>query len=720
MSSSIPVPQQLNDDIRVLHVDDEPDLGEMVATFLERANDRLHVETATNPEEALDILPSSDFDCVVSDYDMPGKNGVEFLETLRTTNPSLPFILYTGKGSEEVASKALTAGATDYLQKESGTDHYSVLANRIVTVVERERVQIKMDEVQHLFTELADRANDVLWLMTHDWSEVVFTTQAYEAVFGQSRERLKDDPTAFLDVIHPEDRHRVEAGMGRLTEGESIDIEFRIDSSDDPTRWVWIKADPITDPTGRVTHVGGFGRDITEKKTRELELETTNAQLKAAIEAGGVGTWEWDVQTDTLVVGPAFARTFDIDPDEAADGLPVSQFLAAIHEDDRSRVEAAIDDALANCGPCEIEYRVRNADDEVRWVTARGHVECNDDGTPCRVPGSLIDITDRKAREDELLDTQRQYEAMFEDPNILVGVLALDGTVKDINQTAMDYIDTTLDAVRGERFWETPWFGDDPETKRDVRAWVEAAAAGEYVPFEADITTEDGFRIVNGMFRPVVDDSGEVTEIIVSDRDITERRLKERRLEESESRYRALAENFPNGIVTMFDDDLTYTLAAGQAFETLPVTEADVEGSHPSDVWGTEIGADVEAAFRDALSGTATAVETSYENREWIIHAVPITDEQGDVLGGMTIAQDITEQTRYQSELERALELMERAERIADVGSWEIDADTKDVFWSQNLFEILDRDGEEPPLEDALDVYHEEDRVLVANAVESA
>ena len=102
--------------IRVLHVDDEPDLGELVATFLERVNDRLLVETKTSAKDALDRLfdTSEQFDCVVSDYDMPEMNGQELLEAVRETRPELPFILFTGKGSEEIASKAISAGVTSH------------------------------------------------------------------------------------------------------------------------------------------------------------------------------------------------------------------------------------------------------------------------------------------------------------------------------------------------------------------------------------------------------------------------------------------------------------------------------------------------------------------------------------------------------------------------------------------------------------------------------
>jgi PAS domain S-box-containing protein len=127
--------------IRILHVDDDPDFTDMTTTFLKREEDRFSIETATSASEGLNCLADGQFDCIVSDYDMPDRNGIDFLEAVRHKHPDLPFILFTGKGSEEVASKAITAGVTDYLQKEVGSDQYAILANRIRNAVERVRTE---------------------------------------------------------------------------------------------------------------------------------------------------------------------------------------------------------------------------------------------------------------------------------------------------------------------------------------------------------------------------------------------------------------------------------------------------------------------------------------------------------------------------------------------------------------------------------------------------
>ncbi|REA04712.1 two-component system sensor histidine kinase/response regulator [Haloferax sp. Atlit-6N] len=130
-------------DVRVLHVDDEPSLTDLVSIYLEReAGDvDLSVSTSNSGADALERLRQEQVDCVVSDYDMPDIDGLEFLRAVRSEHPDLPFILFTGKGSEEVARDAFRVGATDYMQKDTGTDQYTVLANRVVNAVSQYRAK---------------------------------------------------------------------------------------------------------------------------------------------------------------------------------------------------------------------------------------------------------------------------------------------------------------------------------------------------------------------------------------------------------------------------------------------------------------------------------------------------------------------------------------------------------------------------------------------------
>jgi DNA-binding NtrC family response regulator len=127
--------------IRVLRVDDEPAITDLTATVLEREDDRFTVETATSADDGLERTNAHPPDCVVSDYNMPGTDGLESLQAVREKHPDIPFIYFTGEGTDAVASDAIFAGVTDYLQKGSGSEQYELLANRLEDAVTTHRSQ---------------------------------------------------------------------------------------------------------------------------------------------------------------------------------------------------------------------------------------------------------------------------------------------------------------------------------------------------------------------------------------------------------------------------------------------------------------------------------------------------------------------------------------------------------------------------------------------------
>lgn len=140
--------------VTVLHVDDDQGFLDLAARALERADERLTVISAASAADGLARLydDASHIDCVVSDFEMPQMDGLEFLVAVRSEFPDQPFVLFTGKGTEAIASKAISVGVTDYLQKGTGIDQFEVLANRLGMYVERARERSRL---AHLERELA-------------------------------------------------------------------------------------------------------------------------------------------------------------------------------------------------------------------------------------------------------------------------------------------------------------------------------------------------------------------------------------------------------------------------------------------------------------------------------------------------------------------------------------------------------------------------------------
>ncbi|MDB2224838.1 response regulator [Halorubrum ezzemoulense] len=145
----------------VLFVDDEPGAADLAATHVDRLVDGIETLTRLSPDEGLEVVRDGRVDCVVSDFDMPGSNGLEFLESVRDVDPGLPFVLFTGKGSEEIASDAISAGVTDYLQKGAGRDRYEMLANSVANALGRRRAERDLREVNAKVTAIHEFAAEL-------------------------------------------------------------------------------------------------------------------------------------------------------------------------------------------------------------------------------------------------------------------------------------------------------------------------------------------------------------------------------------------------------------------------------------------------------------------------------------------------------------------------------------------------------------------------------
>ncbi|WP_435067130.1 ATP-binding protein [Haloplanus sp. C73] len=279
--STVVVPSQVQDDgepITVLYVNDDPDLLELLVRGLEREREQLNVLTATSADEGFETVRTEGVDCVLSDYHMPGRTGVELLRDVREFDEDLPFIMFTETGDEVAASEAISAGVTDYIIREPIGSQHELVARKIISHVERRRMERRAARADERLHELAATSNDVLWTFSADWEELLFANDAYEELFGHSIETLRADPSAFLGVVHDDDRDRVQLAMERASTGTAQQIEFRVDHPSGVQLWVESHCKPVMDD-GTVQRVVGFTRDITERKNREQDLARKNETL---------------------------------------------------------------------------------------------------------------------------------------------------------------------------------------------------------------------------------------------------------------------------------------------------------------------------------------------------------------------------------------------------------------------------------------------------------
>ncbi len=432
----------MSGEIRVLHVDDDPNLADVASTVLERESDELTVDTATHPDEGLEQLGAKPFDCIVSDYDMPDTNGIQFLEAVREDHPDLPFILFTGKGSEEIASEAISAGVTDYLQKESGIEQYAVLANRIQNAADAHESEQMLEERTRRLETLISTLPGIVYRSRNrrDWPMEAVEGEV-EALTGYTAEELESGNVIWgEDILHLEERERMwTAVQDGLDADGTFEVTYRIQARDGEVRWMWERGRGIYDG-GELEALEGFITDITERKrwAERLDAYTDNTSDILGI-----------VRPDGTFadLSPSVEHVLGYTASELAD----ESVFEYVHPVDRERVGTEFADLVETGTRKRIEYRFEHADGSWIWLESVAS-----DRTESTLSGYVVttrEITERKEREQQLLTQNEKLDAFtgfvsHDLRNALnVAALRLDLATQEVTSPHLGEVEQALDRM---------------------------------------------------------------------------------------------------------------------------------------------------------------------------------------------------------------------------------------------------------------------------------
>ncbi|MFW6041336.1 MAG: response regulator, partial [Thermoplasmatota archaeon] len=267
--------------MKILFVDDDKGFLEQGKIFLEKENKRFNVKTVSSAEEALDMIGDKDFDVIVSDYQMPEMDGLEFLEELRIWRGNdIPFIIFTGKGREEVAMKALNLGADRYMQKGgSPKSQYGVLSDAIKQEVMhyetenlRKEKQKELKKLKNEYETIFKNVQSNVFLMNVEDGEFKFQrlNPLHERFTGLETEEIRGKTP--VEVLGKELGEKVEQNYRECLESkEPIIYEEELELPAGEKTWLTILA-PIMD-NGAVKKIVGSSTDITEQKETEKRLK---------------------------------------------------------------------------------------------------------------------------------------------------------------------------------------------------------------------------------------------------------------------------------------------------------------------------------------------------------------------------------------------------------------------------------------------------------------
>ncbi|WP_185955787.1 hybrid sensor histidine kinase/response regulator [Halorubrum cibi] len=633
-------------------MEDDPGVRKLTSELLHRQEDRFVVTKAADADEALSQLANAEVDCIVSDLEMPGRDGLELLDAVRDRGYEIPFILFTAKGSESVASDAISRGATDYLTKELNPKKITLLANRIENAVDQFRTSKQLEEHEQRLETLLQASHDIITVLDSE-GIIQYASPAVERLLGYRADELVDEP--FSKYVHPDDRQDVAAQFGgsARTDGTGgTHIEYRVKTADG--EWHWVES--TSESTWRDT-VGGYvvnTRDITDRKATERRFESLVEQSKDAIaileQDGTIQFLSQSIENITSY------EPEDLEGDNAFDH---------VHPDDHEDVMAAFQQLIEepDASPV-VEYRFKRKDGSWRWTESTGTNALDDPA----IEGIVINSREisREKRQKRKIS---RYETLLETLPLGVAVLDSEAHVEWVNEAFWTAIDKDEDEVMGVPFVEIIEEGLVSQDVADkyfdaVRHLLSSDNDDDrkVIDFQVDPPHVDGTCIYEGYVGLQELDEGEFTGTVNAFLDVTDRKERKHELEE----YKDAMEAVPDGVF-LLDENGTMT-RVNEAWASIVGFEQEELSGVPflKLVQEDIIDRDVVDAYLDLLpellssespkeqAKFTTRVIPPNEDREHVyeIH-ISLLSYEDEFQGAAGVVRDITEKVHRQEQLER-------------------------------------------------------------------
>ena len=439
----------------ILYVDDEPMLLELARLFLEKTGD-FRVDTVTSATEALDILAKTSYDCIISDYQMPVMDGIVFLKAFRSKGNVGPFIIFTGKGREEVVIEALNNGADFYLQKGGDPKSQFVeLAHKV-----RQAIQIRIS--QKTMQDLVQGAPIPEFVIDSD-HRVVFWNKALEEYSGIAASDVVGT-TNHWKAFYPSQR----PCLADLLVDENIDGIARWYAGKQPQSplmknnfaatdyfpamkggtWLYFTAAPLRDPSGKISGAIETLQDITSIRKKEGELEAAYEKMNAAFQQAKASEsllalknkmheeseqrYRNIVEDQTefisrflpdgthVFVNEAYCRYFNT----TRDALIGKKFMPPIPAEDQKIVKDHFAFLTRDNPTAIITHRILLDNGQVRWQRWSDRAIFDQNGTVTEYQSVGRDITEQKLAEEALRASEASLASIFRAAPVGIGIVS--------------------------------------------------------------------------------------------------------------------------------------------------------------------------------------------------------------------------------------------------------------------------------------------------------
>lgn len=565
--------------ISVLIVDDEPQLLELTKFFLEKTGD-ICVDPAKSADEASRMMDEGAYDAIVCDYQMPGMDGLEFLKALRNQKNDIPFVLFTGKGREDVAIQALNSGADFYLQKGGDPNsQFAELANMLRSAVTARRAESDLARKEELFRLLAENSKDLVYRYAIlPARRFEYVSPSATKIIGYTPEEHYANPALGMELVHPADRPLFEAMM-RSDYDFSRPAIVRWRTKDGRTIWTEQRLVPTRDETGRVTAVEGTAIDITERVKAEEELKRSEAEYRKLVMTTPCIICSVDPDGNTTFVNDYVREIAGYDAEELLGRNWWDTFYPG-----HLRAQAdALADEFARGDISGYEMTLMDKDGGLKTLLWNSFNSWAEDGeTLVMVNVVGVDVTARKSAENALRESGAFNRAVLDSLDANIAVLDGAGKIIAVNKSWLVFAglnDADLSRVGIGSNYLTACdraAGEGDAISRQVCDAVRSVLKGESTSFSIEYPCDSPTKKRWFMLQvsPLPKRRGGA---VVSHIDITARKTMEEALRASEAHYRSIFETTGSAMV-IIDEQSTIAFVNSEFEKLSGYAKAEVQG----------------------------------------------------------------------------------------------------------------------------------------------
>ena len=261
--------------LRILLLDDSANDAELQVLELKRGGSDIIHSIVESEKSFVAALREFAPDVILSDFSMPGFDGMGALALARTICPDTPFIFVSGTIGEESAIDALRSGATDYVLKSNLLRLSSAVERAAREGKERaarRKAERELEALRERLRSIVSTLPDVVWSVAVPSREILYVSPATSTVFGRTQKEFYESRTLWGELIHPEDRPRMMALLQNAVTGETFEAEYRIVKAGGEVRWIQGRGRFADDAAGNVARMDVISRDVSERRERERKL----------------------------------------------------------------------------------------------------------------------------------------------------------------------------------------------------------------------------------------------------------------------------------------------------------------------------------------------------------------------------------------------------------------------------------------------------------------